>query len=769
LRRLFMDGKDSLPSKIKNSFNVITDKSTSHVLLQDVFKHYLARPFISYEQVSTEDLVLTSHHQRKYVNRPGQSTHCIQETKRLLALHQNHEYNEDPIILFIHIWNDGFDPNDNIKGRELAWAQSITILTDYSDPSHVDSSYNTFLITLGKDTDDHRQSQIDLIQALNELSFHGINNTFWVQSKAQFMRLYVSVCSWICDQPERRSYCGLLGGNSQIHSRWGLLYQYNDINSIAPCAICTGLLLDPATVIATAPINCPNQCICWDFYDHSIKPTFASLRTSFLANREKFHASVCTKTETRRLLNASGICHALCDSALLPDPEGFEYPPVWDFGKQLESTENNIPQSHCVILDVFIDAPMHLLALGTTKAVMEVFLQHMKTLMYNMEPIIDECINITSSIKLSWLSVLPLSQQYVSDNHLSIARIAKWISTTVMLHIGGIVKETRTRYLQKITGKPFSQWTNAELKLFLKSIGETTGGTKDDLVDRSISSWNNYLQRFTERNFYVGDETLRIVQMMELTSAIASRVLQPVYHSSLIKETRACVLSLLTVIYNSPYRVEISNKYNYFSLINIPLSMERWGPLKFHWEGSYRGEKILSTIKPNLHKNGKDWWVHTLRSVLVHLYLQGIQHDVSDDTKLRSVCKSYNSREEVNQLLDNGIGIVSACITKKKHFFCLKHEGGIISLIVIAHTHYGNNTYLQMKSSEQSLTSVEMQELMEDIDTFVMLLPVCVMGKVTHLLFTKSWKQLVLENHEYVLVPYTVTQKYPLYDILSNN
>ena len=83
---------------------------------------------------------------------------------------------------------------------------------------------------------------------------------------------------------------------------------------------------------------------------------------------------------------------------------------------------------------------------------------------------------------------------------------------------------------------------------------------------------------------------------------------------------------------------------------------------------------------------------------------------------------------------------------------------------VIAHKHYGNNTFLHLKCTDQGLSAFEMQEHMEDIYTFVILLPVKFKGKITHLLFSKDWKQLALVNEEYALVPYTVTVKYPVND-----
>ena len=41
-------------------------------------------------------------------------------------------------------------------------------------------------------------------------------------------------------------------------------------------------------------------------------------------------------------------------------------------------------------------------------------------------------------------------------------------------------------------------------------------------------------------------------------------------------------------------------KYNFLSLLNIPKTMERYGPLINLWEGSNQGEGYLRYVKPKI-------------------------------------------------------------------------------------------------------------------------------------------------------------------------
>ena len=44
-------------------------------------------------------------------------------------------------------------------------------------------------------------------------------------------------------------------------------------------------------------------------------------------------------------------------------------------------------------------------------------------------------------------------------------------------------------------------------------------------------------------------------------------------------------------------------KYNFQSLINVPATMKKFGPLRNYWEGSMQGEGYLKVVKPKINPN----------------------------------------------------------------------------------------------------------------------------------------------------------------------
>ena len=58
-------------------------------------------------------------------------------------------------------------------------------------------------------------------------------------------------------------------------------------------------------------------------------------------------------------------------------------------------------------------------------------------------------------------------------------------------------------------------------------------------------------------------------------------------------------------------------KYNFQSLINIPATMEKFGPLRNYWEGSMQGEGYLKVVKPKINNiKSKNWHVNAHTKIL---------------------------------------------------------------------------------------------------------------------------------------------------------
>ena len=58
-------------------------------------------------------------------------------------------------------------------------------------------------------------------------------------------------------------------------------------------------------------------------------------------------------------------------------------------------------------------------------------------------------------------------------------------------------------------------------------------------------------------------------------------------------------------------------KYNFQSLINVPATMKKFGPLRNYWEGSMQGKGYLKIVKPKINNiKSKNWHVNAHTKIL---------------------------------------------------------------------------------------------------------------------------------------------------------
>ena len=55
--------------------------------------------------------------------------------------------------------------------------------------------------------------------------------------------------------------------------------------------------------------------------------------------------------------------------------------------------------------------------------------------------------------------------------------------------------------------------------------------------------------------------------------------------------------------------------YNFMSLLNIPETLEDFGPLKNYWEGSYIGEKYITQVKSEFYGKRNNWTYSMLQRI----------------------------------------------------------------------------------------------------------------------------------------------------------
>ena len=73
-----------------------------------------------------------------------------------------------------YTWSDGFQPQSMKVASGSSWVKTISFISNNDSEG---SLYNTYLLSLGKSTDNHQEIEDIFMKELYELK-HGINNIF---------------------------------------------------------------------------------------------------------------------------------------------------------------------------------------------------------------------------------------------------------------------------------------------------------------------------------------------------------------------------------------------------------------------------------------------------------------------------------------------------------------------------------------------------------------------------------------------------------------
>jgi hypothetical protein len=144
------------------------------------------------------------------------------------------------LLLTCDCWFDDCDPNNQSKkNRGSVFIRTVTI----SPPKgNRNSIKNTYPYAIGPKSTD--RSIVDSrfqkeMKAINEKDSNGSRKKFFYKMVNGEVYVTLRLLSKSADQPERRAALGLSGGNSNLHTRFGLISGLNErCVHIAPCANC---------------------------------------------------------------------------------------------------------------------------------------------------------------------------------------------------------------------------------------------------------------------------------------------------------------------------------------------------------------------------------------------------------------------------------------------------------------------------------------------------------------------------------------------------
>lgn len=557
--------------------------------------------------------------------------------------------------IFLSLWCDDFDPNNNKNNRGSVWTMTLTIETETSGATNLNHVYP---IAVGPKGSNHYEVMEIIWEDILSLQRGGsveMYNGF--THRVEKVSCHVIACTM--DQPESRGVNGLLLGGSTSMSRFGHAIDLsNFVTTMRPCEECFKYLVSLRGEEAWINPNCVN-CHNWmanpgnmaypppDKYPISetnlegnvgwVELTYDLLQARVTLAHDKVQSSEWAPATASAYLKATGIrtdcrieavlcatnCKAYKDAleakaanntqANRDLVSSFEFeqtrepnlhvqwkgPPIWRSGLHLQ-------QSH--------EAGMHILFLGlakTTTFMVQEWASRRKKYTSLRKAIQTESSKL-EKLRLSWLKVQSYQGDklggWVSENYLGFMRVLPWMYSK----LPDLVDDPP--YAEPL--KPRGRWTAVENRMWLRSRNLKTDGNAKELQERVSNNINMVQSHPTGGPM----EEVRMV-LLSLWSMLSYLMGMRKVTSQESNVASRVIRLFLTAVFDHDRSINKTRakpnwltSYNFVCLLNIPEQIEMLGPIRNRWEGGVRGEGFLPKVKPNVRGITRRHWQRNLLS-----------------------------------------------------------------------------------------------------------------------------------------------------------
>ena len=739
-RSIYLEGKHAVLTNLP--YPEINDLNEhSYINIDEIIKHYLYSGG-TYLEVPDISFYEKGLHKGGSVNKIIKTQRCRDISQ---SIYERGENNDDTLNMLLLRWSDDFEPtSSNKKNRNNGmWILTVSIMKPKSTGF---SSENTFVLSLGKKGDDHRIIEDELASDIEKFNN---DNTKWFFprncSKKKRVRIHVYAC--LGDSPEKYTISHITRGNGTYTSRWGHLIDIKRVHLHIPsCCRCReDNFLRCKDRIYKTSYSCKN-CMNWEFYGDNNNLLLFDPPKNYPADCDKLHNNkLSPQMLTSELLLKT--CKHTHDKILLgywSSSEGDSYLKAHGLNEDLrqnivECAENMylianmdnmdtkfktylmsdqqknpsryepypLPKvwSHPMGLELFVDAPMHLLFLGIMKDVHRMTMKWCSTLNIESSIIRQICryFNMFFDMKLEWLKIIPIGGSnfsgWVSENWLALSRISKWVYS-IVVNMHSAIKKKACSY-----DIPRSQWNMNQNRNWLKVRGLETKGNASKLrasVDHYINDPNCPLP-FSER--IGGDINNLMILWMSLHGLISNCMFRNI-SKNMVKDVNLFIKIFLSSVdsvdeylNNSSTHKTWFSSWNYITLLNIPKTLMQYGSFQNIWEGGTVGEGILKDVKPLSKYIYADWYLHLTKKIYQTRSLNSIS--MSDSNKESGILfesknfHSYKNISEVLEIIDNGEPL-SVVVVNQASLYMIIESGQSIELVFdftsgtlsLGHTYY---------------------------------------------------------------------------------
>jgi hypothetical protein len=125
-------------------------------------------------------------------------------------------------VCFLTFWFDGWDPNSSLckANKTPIWTGTVTLIFASLQGQVV--FVTTRIIASGPGKADHTEVVQAIVDDVVSLQSQCNITKFWTRVDTAYAKVYPVATLVTCDQPERRTICGLLAGNSKLHACFGI-------------------------------------------------------------------------------------------------------------------------------------------------------------------------------------------------------------------------------------------------------------------------------------------------------------------------------------------------------------------------------------------------------------------------------------------------------------------------------------------------------------------------------------------------------------------
>jgi len=312
---------------------------------------------------------------------------------------------------------------------------------------------------------------------------------------------------------------------------------------------------------------------------------------------------------------------------------------------------------------------MHLLFLGVVKEQRNLIKEWMSaTRRIKAFNIFVKNVNILQSLEqmnLSWCKIISTesgtSTGWISENYLAFCRIMKW-------YYHSVTSSTQEKPYSDPTSPP-DTWLKEQCVQFLKARDLDSSGCRDDLrekIKKLMAQKDgpppiNIYAGCTVIDFHLCLSSLLSMVSIAMTKVVKKRTVHLLDHhvkaylsflhnfqSSLEKQTpsqkRKAKLPTRPQQEATPVKTPCwLQHFNFLSLLNLPETMDLYGPLVNTWEGGNRGEGYLRHLKPMITNTVRPNW-----NLLAH---EHIMKDKSKSLILHTHFKHYPPEKQSEVLM----------------------------------------------------------------------------------------------------------------------